>query len=119
MTNESARDFFKEKGLDYSKLNKSSIYLLLAELSDNLESYCRDDFKMRVSHLREKDMKFDENGKLIKAFIRVDSHYFKGREAISFNAEGFIGFCGWASSGNADPVLKCFTNWVNKIVERA
>ena len=34
------------------------------------------------------------------------------REAISFNGDGFIGFCGWADRHNSVPILKAFSEWM-------
>lgn len=49
---------------------------------------------------------------LQSAFLRVDGPYFTDREAISFNEDGFIGFCGWADDHNSAPILKAFCEWV-------
>lgn len=47
------------------------------------------------------------------AFLFCDGSYFTGREAISFNSDGFIGFCGWADDKNSMPFLVAFYRWVN------
>lgn len=33
------------------------------------------------------------------------------RECISFNYNGFIGFCGWADGGNTAPIVAAFKEW--------
>lgn len=48
------------------------------------------------------------------AFIRVSSNYFSGREAISFNEDGFIGFAGWASDTNIKPFIRAFYRWITE-----
>ncbi len=54
-----------------------------------------------------------EDGKGIKsAFLRVSGFYFSGREAISFNEDGFIGIAGWADDTNVQPFLRAFHKWV-------
>lgn len=57
--------------------------------------------------------KFDENGGLKYAEIRCRAHYFTMREAITFNEDGFIGFCGWSDSKNEKPILKAFSTWLD------
>lgn len=54
---------------------------------------------------------FFSDGFVEAAFLRVDGSYFEDREAISFNGDGFIGFCGWASSKNERPFLDAFEEW--------
>jgi len=49
----------------------------------------------------------------VELFCR--SHYFKDREAITFNDGGFIGFAGWADETNVQPVLSAFVAWVGEV----
>lgn len=51
-------------------------------------------------------------GGIRDAYLRVDGSYFCDREAVSFNADGFIGFAGWASDGNVQPFLRAFMRWI-------
>lgn len=46
------------------------------------------------------------------AFLSVSGFYFSGREAISFNEDGFIGIAGWADDTNVKPFLRAFHKWV-------
>ncbi|MBN3406370.1 hypothetical protein CF088_13975 [Clostridium botulinum] len=57
------------------------------------------------------------NKKIKHAFLYVDAHYFEKRECISFNADGFIGFAGWASDANVRPILKGFNRWCSYLSE--
>lgn len=50
--------------------------------------------------------------KRIPDFLRVSGFYFSGREAISFNEDGFIGIAGWADDTNVQPFLRAFHKWV-------
>ncbi len=52
------------------------------------------------------------DGTLETAFIFVNSHYFEGREAISFNRD-FVGFAGWADDTNVQPFVKAFIKFVD------
>ena len=64
------------------------------------------------------NIKLDKNLKMEYAHIKVDSHYFEGREAISFNRGGWIGFAGWASSENIKPFCNAFCEWVDVLQRR-
>ncbi|TLP41063.1 hypothetical protein [Arcobacter arenosus] len=44
-------------------------------------------------------------------FITMSTEDWEGREAVSFNSDGFIGFCGWADSKNSKPILNAVTEW--------
>lgn len=35
-------------------------------------------------------------------------------EGVSFNRDGFIGFAGWASDENVQPVLRAFKRWLTR-----
>lgn len=62
----------------------------------------------------------DADGHVSCAYIRCDGAYFKGREAISLNPDGFIGFAGWASDENVRPFCIAFKAWVTDwLVDRA
>ena len=53
-----------------------------------------------------------------EAYLRVDGPYFTNREAISFNADQFIGFAGWASDKNTRPFINAFVEWVDWFVDK-
>jgi hypothetical protein len=64
------------------------------------------------------------NSQLMRDSLRVSKHtkwgirckafYFKDREAITFNEEGFVGFAGWADDGNVQPILRACVKWVEE-----
>lgn len=65
------------------------------------------------------EVRYEESSNYIKsAFLRVDGQHFKRREAISFNADGFIGFCGWADSVNSVPFSRAFSAWLHDLEKR-
>lgn len=51
---------------------------------------------------------------IAEAYLRVDGSYWQGREAISFNADGFIGIAGWADDENVQPFLRAFMRWLKE-----
>lgn len=116
MNREEARKHFKDLELSYENITPID----LRKLSNMLESELIDYFEnggshaqqmdMKVSEQRKKDVKF-KDGKLIFAQIKIDGSYFKGREGITFNQTGFIGFGGEFSGVNVAPILKAFCKW--------
>lgn len=51
---------------------------------------------------------------IYEAYLRVDGRYWQGREAVSFNADGFIGIAGWADDNNVQPFLRAFAIWLKE-----
>lgn len=124
---ENARKYFKESGLAYSDIKEKDFYMLMALLADELEKYSeivKDPnthgiSTMRISTGLKRNMPVfnkQSNGNLKSAFIKVDSHYFEGREAISLN-EDFVGFAGWADDTNIQPFVKAFVRFVDYLKE--
>ena len=66
--------------------------------------------KIRMNH---------RTGGIESAFLSCDGSYFTGREAISFNSDGFIGFCGWADDKNSTPFFVAFYRWVNEWLDNS
>lgn len=122
MNNNQAREYFKNKGLNYSNIRKEHIEKLICLVYTELEKYLNNGTKyskemnMKVKQLGYRDKKFTKNG-LHHAYIRVDGSYFGGRECISFNSDGFIGFCGWADSTNTEPIINAFVEWCDYIID--
>lgn len=57
----------------------------------------------------------DANGAgIYEAYLRVDGRYWQGREAVSFNADGFIGIAGWADDQNVQPFLRALMLWLKE-----
>lgn len=113
MGNEEARQYFKDKGLSYSNINSGDICVLVMLLNKSIKSACKN-HKMSADTMRMSEKiqsKYKTNGELIECYLFINSHYFTRRECISFNKDGFIGFAGWASSGNVAPIIKAFIEW--------
>lgn len=102
MRNE-ARKYFNHTRLRYSDINEGDILVLCMLLQKELKSEKYDvSVNMRLSQRIETTYRLD--GQLVECSTFVNSHYFKNRECITFNPDGFIGFCGWADE------KKCRTN---------
>ena len=111
MTRNEARDYFKNSGLTYTIITKQSMQRLRTLLDAEMETsnLIRGSFRTdRVPEIRRPKTR-------ISAHLRCKSSYFKGRQAITFEPNGFIGFAGWADDINVQPVLKAFNAWVDEM----
>lgn len=114
MTRDEARAIWAASSLTYASLNTDRLRALRdminAEMiASNLmpSGPCgvgsfrmHSSFKAKVGALR------------IEAYLQCRSYYFRDREAVSFNGNGFIGFAGWADEENVQPILRGFCTWV-------
>lgn len=120
MKREEAREYFKNKDLNYSKIKKEDIDKLIEFVSDELEIYLRtggfhaEQMGMRIKKPLIKDVKVLKSG-LKYAQIRIKGSYFDNREGITFSQTGFIGFGGEFSDVNVAPILKAFCKWCDLI----
>ena len=117
---EEARQYFKDKGLEYNKVTEGDILTLVMLLNKHIKRSNKEcETSMWSMYLSKKvDMKRKTNGELLHCYLYVNSHYFERRECISFNPDGFIGFAGWADQGNTNPILRAFLEWCDLIVEQ-
>lgn len=112
MTSKGARAYFERCGLTYGDVSENAVVALVLSLDREIgrAARCGECFEsMRLSD--RIDVRRKPDGSLLSCFICVDAEYFEGRECISFNHDGFIGFCGWASSANEKPIIKAFIEW--------
>lgn len=116
-TNGEARQYFRDKGLNYHDITEGDILSLLMLLNREIKkSNKAGETSVSTMHMSSKiDMKKRTNGTIIKCFLYINSHYFTQREAISFNEDGFIGFAGWADQGNTNPLLRAFLQWCDDL----
>lgn len=107
-TNNEAREMFKEAGLTYGDLTVGRLQELRDLINgEMIKSGC-------IGNTFRCNAKFKTSlkGDRPSAFLRCKSYYFKDREAVSFNAGGFIGFAGWSDSTNIRPILDGFEKWL-------
>ncbi|MTN44742.1 hypothetical protein GMB51_11870 [Turicibacter sanguinis] len=107
---EEAREYFEALGLTYSDINEGDILILSMIINKELK-HARSDMSVEMRLSQKINSKYRTNGELISCFLFVNSHYFKQRECISFNSDGFIGFCGWADLRNTKPIINAFKKW--------
>lgn len=110
MTRNEAREHWAAAGLTYGVLTKDSLEKLRSRI----------DAELRASGLI-KNYRAAKTAKLwvsagdTVADIRCHAHYFKDRQAVTFERDGFVGFAGWADDTNVQPILAAFTAWVDEI----
>lgn len=116
-TTKEARQYFRDKGLNYHDITEGDILSLLMLLNREIKkSNKAGETSVSTMHMSSKiGMKKRTNGTIIQCFLYVNSHYFTRREAISFNEDGFIGFAGWADQGNINPLLRAFLRWCDDL----
>ncbi|OPD22683.1 hypothetical protein AL710_07825 [Clostridium botulinum] len=121
MEREEAREYFKNKGLDYSNIKKEDIESLTEILSEELNYYLENggfnakQMGMEVKKQRVKDIKVLKKSGLKYARLRIKGSYFDDREGITFSQTGFIGFGGEFSDVNVAPILKAFCIWCDTL----
>ena len=111
-----ARKYFQEKGLSYENITSGDICVLVMILNKHLKIAIKENKTPTKMYMSEKiDFKYKPNGTLKEGYLYVNSQYFRQREAISFNSDGFIGFCGWADDRNTPIIVNAFIEWCDTI----
>ncbi len=109
---ELARDYFKKCNLTYDDIGMNEIYKLIQILNRKIEQADSCMLMINEPKLRGKNRNIVLKDEKIKfAEIRVKGTYFNDREAITFNEDGWIGFCGWADGRNLIPFITGFKEW--------
>lgn len=122
LTRNKARELFMGGCFTYDDVNENDIYMLEAFVGCELSKFNeQNELQMHISHTKKYapriNVRNEPGNPIESAFLRVDGGYFSGREAISFNSDGFIGFAGWADDCNVQPFLRAFVNWVSEWID--
>ena len=110
MTRDEAREHFKKCGLDYSVLTTSNVERLRDLLKLELKQSGCIHGTFRGNHR----YKTYDSG-CVELTCRAD--YFSRRETVTFNPDGYIGFAGWASVVNVEPVIAAFVKWCDELAK--
>ena len=121
MTRAEARAYFEEKGLTYSDISCTDLGLLTSLLNMRFAEARRARIAagkpvhwQRVVGIRGD---YKGNGGIISAHVVAKGATFTVTNAISFNRDGYIGFCGEASEEHLQPVLAAFAEWCDRLAE--
>jgi hypothetical protein len=109
MTREEARAHWAASGLSYADLTKKRLSRLRKMIDGEMRKSGCIGGTMRAG--RAATM----GGRYGVADIRCQAHYFKDRQAVTFENGGFIGFAGWADETNVQPILSAFVAWVDEV----
>ena len=120
--NDHTRQELIDAGLNYSICTIENLSMLSEYIDDALSTFNKihQDMIMCVNrgskcphgvHIWRSGADF------VGAEITVNGPYFKDREAVTFNSDGFIGIAGWAADDNAAPFVEAFCAWVHKMKE--
>ena len=117
ITNDEARAYFADKGLTYDDIKEGDILTLTMLLNKHIKLATKNnEMSVDSMYLSSKvNMKKKTNGSIINCYLYMNSHYFEQRECISFNTDGFIGFAGWADTGNTQPIIRAFIEWCDQL----
>lgn len=116
-----ARTAFADAKLTYADITAGDICVLVMMLNKHIKKAVKEHAMSTDSmHMSDKiKAKYRSNGTIISCYLYINAHYFTQRECISFNEEGFIGFCGWADDRNTAPIVNAFLEWVDALREAA
>ena len=110
-----ARKAFADSGLTYADVTPKSIQKLRGIINaEMVKSSC-----MQGTYRCHQRGSVKDTAVGKYAEIKCKSYYFYGREAVSFNTDGFIGFAGWADDKNIAPILDGFHEWVRALAAQA
>ena len=111
-SNDYCRAKFKELGLSYDDITDGDILTLVMLLNREIKRSIKSGESLKTMYLSDKKViKHKSNGAITECYLFMNSHIFTQRECISFNKDGWIGFAGWADSGNSNPIRRAFLEW--------
>lgn len=121
MTRAEARAYFKAKGLTYGDISCTDLELLTSLLNMRFAearlariAAGKPVHWQRVVGIRGE---YRASGSMIWTSITAKGASFSITNAISFNRDGYIGFCGEASEEHLQPVLAAFAEWCDQLAE--
>ena len=115
LTREQARKAYQESGLDgFFPLTFERMAALRDTINHEMLEAALMDGTFHMAHPSRIRIHSEDCVEL-----RCTSHYFDDREAVTFNADGFVGFAGWSDETNVQPILRGFIEWVEHQAELA
>ncbi len=136
LTSNYLRAKFKSLGLNYQMIASEEIERLSVLLTEQLKAFenvsdfntftmeltkplVKDGTKDLVGYIgAHKYVYFHIKGKISPKGDVKPFYHFKKRECISFNSDGFIGFCGEMDSTNSQPIYKAFDKWIIELANK-
>lgn len=114
ISNDEAREYWKDSGLTYDVVKERDIAMLKLWIGQEYSEEGTHNSDITVE-LYGSDAFFYKavDSSLKRGTIYLKSSDWNGREGISFNRDGFIGFCGGLSTRNTQPAIRAFVKWVD------
>lgn len=123
MDRNQAREAFKEKfgiktDIGWMQITGGDVYLIAGFIAKELESHNCDSITDVVYEIGKITIRRKKNSNLIDmADIKVNQKIegckgWEARQAMTFEPDGFIGFCGWADNNNMKPFVNGFMKWL-------
>lgn len=108
-----ARQKFIDAGLTYNILNPSTLQDLIDCVNPYLDMLNTEDGE-NSCHLYADGWTFfkDDNKVIIGAEVYLNADYFKKRECVTFNVDGFIGMAGECDKRRTEAIVHGFNDWV-------
>lgn len=106
-----AREAFRQSGLKYENLSRGNLQRLRNIINAKMKKgkFIRGSLRCHTRPFFQNDC-----GELY-AGIKCKAYYFRDREAVTFNGDGFIAFAGWADNKNIVPIVEGFVEWVKEM----
>ena len=104
MNRDEVRDLISRCGIDHINVTREELLKLRKLLNKHL----------KASGIYSGSAKLNRIGGNIM-YMSIQTNQWPSREAVSFNADGFIGFAGWADNTNVKPVLAAVVEWAQTV----
>lgn len=104
------REYFKRKGLLISNLKRTDFKSLIDFIRKEINILCSNNTYSMIEKLSIKSTVHFAKDSIN---LRISGSYFKSREGITFNRNGFISFCSEMSGCNRIPFHVGFMKWVD------
>lgn len=116
MTSRECRALWQALKFQYADIEPYDLDALQGYIALECAESCRKGETPRYTIPRCKNdslcCKMNPDGGILRAYLKIDCPgQWNGREAVSFNSDGFIGFCGWADSQNSQPFYRAWRAW--------
>lgn len=107
MTRDEAREAWSRTGLTFADLTRENVMSLRNRV----------DAELRTSRLIRDTYKAEPHIECKPAWFAINcrAYYFRKRQAVTFDANGWVGFAGWADDKNVQPILRAFVEWAEMI----
>jgi hypothetical protein len=110
MTRDEARQHWASSGLTYDALTDDNVEALRRAVNKALRAS-----GLIKNYRAESKVKRNRRPPENWVEIRCASYYFRDRQAVTFESNGFVGFAGWADDTNVQPILSAFVAWVDDL----